>query len=435
MAGIAELREERASLNEELDALTRIAESESRDLSDDEQSTYDEKIERYKQLGIRQKRLEEQEQRNSLSRVEVIADRPQGPGDEQRGAPGDGGRREARSIGERIVRSDEFRAARESGMLTRERGLEAELGQALDRNESRALISAGNATGNNSNLLFPDVRPVEVLPQRRPPSILDMVTTGSTDSNVVQYPTITTLGSAAATVADPSTGADIGSGDPVVTALQAGLKPETAYAFGLENRIVQTIASWIPIHRNMLEDVAYLDSLITQQLFIELRLRLEEQILSGNGTGSNLTGILNVSGIGTQAKGSDTVADAIYKAITNVQLTFNQPTGILINPVDWQAVRLSKNAGDGAYVLGSPIVGVPDQLWGLPVISSPVIAQGTALVGDWRQANLWLRNGANVRASDSHKDYFTRNITTLLAELRAAFGVIRPQAFSKVTGL
>lgn len=435
MAGIAELREERASIREELDTLISVAESEERDLSPDEQTKYDELSGKFKTLGKRAERLEDQETRTSLSRIQVGKTRENDPEGEQRGTRGDGGQPEARSIGERITRSDEFRAARDSGMLSRDSGLEAELGQALTRSELRNLISGPNPTGGAANLLFVDRKPLEILPQRRPPSILDMVNVGSTDFPMVQYPTVTALGTGAGTVKDPITGAAVGSGGTPVTAEQAGVKPETQYAFGLENRPVQTLASWIPIHRNMLEDVAYLDSMITSQLFIELRLLVENQILSGDGTGSNLNGILNTSGIGTQPKGSDTVADAILKAKTNVELTFNYPNGVLMNPLDWQRIRLSKNPGDGAYVLGSPQLGVPDTLWGLPVISSPIIAEGTALVGDWQQAHLWLRQGANVRASDSHVDYFVRNITTLLAEMRAAFGVIRPQAFTRVTGL
>jgi HK97 family phage major capsid protein len=435
MAGIAELREERASIREELDNLISTAETESRDLTADEQTKYDELTSKFDTLGKRTKRLEDQEHRSALAGIRVGESREVERETEQRGQRGDGGEPEARSIGERIVRSAEYQEAKNDGRLKRESGLEAELGQAVDRTELRNLISGANPTGGAANLTFIDRKPLEILPQRRPPSILDLINVGTTDFPMVQYPTITALGTGAGMVKDPVTGEDVGSGGTPVTPVQAGVKPETSYAFDIKSRVAQTIATWIPIHRNMLEDVAYLDSLITQQLYIELRLVLENQILSGSGTEPNLLGILNEGGIGTQPKGSDTVADAIYKAITNIRLTFNQPTGILIHPQDWQSVRLSKNAGDGAYVIGSPQEGVAPTLWGLPVVSSPIIAQGTALVGDWQQASLWVRTGANVRASDSHKDYFTRNITTLLAEMRAAFGVIRPQAFSKVTGL
>ena len=59
----------------------------------------------------------------------------------------------------------------------------------------------------------------------------------------------------------------------------------------------------------------------------------------------------------------------------------------------------------------------------------------TGIVGDWRQAALWVRDGVQVLASDSHSDFFTKNLIAILAEMRAAFGVLMPKAFCKVTGL
>jgi Phage capsid family len=50
-------------------------------------------------------------------------------------------------------------------------------------------------------------------------------------------------------------------------------------------------------------------------------------------------------------------------------------------------------------------------------------------VGDWTQMVMWLREGTQVLASDSHNDYFVRNLVAILAEFRAAVGVLAPAAF------
>jgi HK97 family phage major capsid protein len=86
-------------------------------------------------------------------------------------------------------------------------------------------------------------------------------------------------------------------------------------------------------------------------------------------------------------------------------------------------------------LFGGPQVGGTLTLWGVPVITTPLIAAGTALVGDFKQAILWAREGVTVTASTEHADFFIKNLVAVLAEGRWAFGVPRPAAFCKVTGL
>ena len=74
-------------------------------------------------------------------------------------------------------------------------------------------------------------------------------------------------------------------------------------------------------------------------------------------------------------------------------------------------------------------------LWGLQVVVSEAQTENTALVGDFRQAVLWEREGVSLMVSDQHSDFFTRNLLAILAEMRAAFGVLDPQAFCTVTAV
>lgn len=79
-------------------------------------------------------------------------------------------------------------------------------------------------------------------------------------------------------------------------------------------------------------------------------------------------------------------------------------------------------------IFGGPLAMGLKTLWGLPVVESEAILQGTFYVGDMKQAVLWDRERANIRMSDSPNDYFLRNLVAILCELRAAFGVLRPSA-------
>jgi HK97 family phage major capsid protein len=99
----------------------------------------------------------------------------------------------------------------------------------------------------------------------------------------------------------------------------------------------------------------------------------------------------------------------------------------LMHPLDWEAFDLLKDGEDRYYFGGPTVLGNP-RLWGLPVIESEACTQGVGFVGDFRQVIIWDREQTTIRMSDSHSDFFVRNMVAILAELRAAMGVFRPAA-------
>ena len=180
--------------------------------------------------------------------------------------------------------------------------------------------------------------------------------------------------------------------------------------------------------------------LIDARLIQGLELTLESQIISGDGTGENLLGILNTPGVNVQAKGTNSGVDAIFLGMVQVMVTgLSQPTAIVLNPIDFGNMRLARENSAtgtlGGYLMGPPTSTGPLTLWGRPVTMSLGVPQGTAIVGDFATScMLWDREEGQVRVGWIN-DQFIRNIQTLLAELRAAFAVLRGSAFSKVTGL
>jgi HK97 family phage major capsid protein len=146
--------------------------------------------------------------------------------------------------------------------------------------------------------------------------------------------------------------------------------------------------------------------------------------------------------IQSQPRGSDPQLEAIYRAITKVRNAFYEPDGIVLHPSDWETIRLSKTT-TGEYLTGSVISDDNTRLWGTTVITSPVIAEGTGLVGQFAVgATVWDREEARVTFtesgmsnSDGTSDLFMRNQIRFRGEERIAFGVERPAAFCEVTGL
>jgi HK97 family phage major capsid protein len=211
----------------------------------------------------------------------------------------------------------------------------------------------------------------------------------------------------------------------------SGEKPEAAMTFLKVQETVKTIAVWIPATKRALSDVAQLRGLIDDELRADLNEELENQMLNGDGTGENFTGLNNVSGVLAQAFTTDLAVTA-RKAITNLLLNGKQmPTAWLLNPQDWEAFDLMTDT-NGRYYWGGPMAQGPRTLWGVPVAQSFFQTQGTGWLGNWTKAVLWDREQANISVSDSHSDFFIRNMVAILAELRAAFGIIRPTAFCEV---
>ena len=220
-----------------------------------------------------------------------------------------------------------------------------------------------------------------------------------------------------------------------------GAKPQSGMTFVGEQAPVRTIAHWEAAHRNVLADEPQLRSIIDNELLYGLRLTEDNQILSGAGTGEDLTGILNTSGIqtyswsaGATAPVADTKADALRRAATLAYLAYYEPTGIIVHPGDWEDIELTKNS-QGTYLLAMSVAGgAESRVWRIPVIDTPAIAEGTALVGAFGTgAQLYDREAASIRISEQHSDFFVRNAIVVLAEERLALAVKRPESFVKVT--
>lgn len=251
-------------------------------------------------------------------------------------------------------------------------------------------------------------------------TVRDLLAPGSTDSNNISYMKETTFTNTAATVAE------------------GAAKPESTLVFDLVNDLVQVIAHWLPVTEQMLEDVSQIRSYIDARLRLGVELTEEDQLLNGDGTPPNISGILDRVGLtAAQARGADSNIDAIFKEQMKIfNASFVMPDGHVINPANWQTIQLMKD-NNGQYYGSGPFAGPQaPTLWGLPVAVSPSIAAGTALTGSFKSsAQIFDHGGLRVDVSNSHSDFFTKNLVAIRAEERLALAVYRPAAFGTSTGL
>lgn len=260
---------------------------------------------------------------------------------------------------------------------------------------------------------------------RRPLTLRDIISVRQTQSDTVEFVRQTSRVNAAAPVPEATTAGAKPNPDNSNT---AGTKPEGGFAFEKVTENVVTIAEWVPATRRALSDASQLRGLIDQELRDGLAEEEEDQIVSGSGSGENLTGILETDGVQEQEFVDDIFVTA-RKAKTKVSTIGRaRPTAVLINPEDDEAIDLERDGEDRFYGNGPFGMG-PGTLWGLPRVVSEAVPAGTGILGDFRKAVLWDREQANISVTDSHSDFFIRNLIAVLAEERVAFGVIRPKAF------
>jgi hypothetical protein len=210
---------------------------------------------------------------------------------------------------------------------------------------------------------------------------------------------------------------------------------ESALALTERSETVRAVGTSLPVTDEQLADEPGVAAYIDQRLGFMVRQRVDGQAILGDGSAPNLRGTLNVAGIQTQAKGSDTVLDAIYKAKTKVRVTGRAMPGYLvIHSNDLQDIALTKTA-DGIYIFGSPTQNGIPQIWGLQVVENDIVTENTAIVGDYaRHSAMHIRKGLEVQTGYVNDD-FTKGRLTLRAGVRIAIVHYRPTAFCTATGI
>lgn len=321
--------------------------------------------------------------------------------------------------GNLVTQSERYKQRKDKNDGVTVSGLDLPLGR-------KAVYSGTTTTGGV--LTDNDYRPEIIdIARQRERSVIDLVNQSQTTVDAVEYVRMTSRTNNAAVVSE-------------FTAGNFGLKPESDIAFDLQTAVVKTIATWIASSRQILADAPRLRQLIDNELTYMVEITLENQMLTGNGSGNNFTGILNTSGIqsrvhavsGARFDANDKIADSLRRAMTDLELEFYEPDGIVLHPSEAEALELTKDSTGNYVNVYDP---VQMRVWRVPVVSTAAETDGTALVGNFRLgATLWDRQQTEIRVGEPN-DYFLRNAIAVLAELRAAFAVIRPLAFEKVTGL
>lgn len=327
------------------------------------------------------------------------------------------GAQEAKSYGQQFVESDAFKGARSNGT------------DAFRVNKTLSGLAA-----SAGSLVRPDRRPDVVSNAERVSFIRQLIQSIPTSSNAVEVMRENVFTNNAGVQAPASPSTAIGAGEWQT-------KGQSNVTYSLVTVPVRTMAHWIPASRQVLSDAPMLQRLVDSKLMYGLNLLSDAQLLFGDGTNQNLTGLMVDSGVETvgQIAAGTTAAnrpgamlDHIRAAITRCQtFEYYNVNGVVLNPQDWGTLETAKGS-DGHYIWVSVPTGGESRLWRVPVIVSNAMTTGNFLLGDWTMgATIYDREQMDIRVSESHSDYFVKNGVAILAEERYGFGIELPKAFCK----
>jgi HK97 family phage major capsid protein len=215
-----------------------------------------------------------------------------------------------------------------------------------------------------------------------------------------------------------------------------GTKPTSTFTYTRTDRSLKTIAHLSEaIDKFLLEDAEALKDFLIGEMKLGVQVALDAQVLNGTGTPPELRGILNTSGILTQALGADSRTDAISKAITQLIKQEIVPNVVFLHPDDAEQIFLEKD-GNLNYIYGPPTEPFTgSRIRGLDTVVTNGMPAGTALVGDREQARVYLDGAATVEFSGETGTTWQTNTVIARAEQRADVVVLRPKGWCTVTGV
>ncbi len=308
---------------------------------------------------------------------------------------------------------DAYKGIRASDMESLKNGTTRKLILKQVGNETTANVtpSVSNAIPFTLTMNEPGITPFA----RRNPFMLDICNVGTCNSMYVQW-------------AEAQ-----GNEGGASTTAEANAKSQADFNVVEVSQKVEKITAYIKVSKEMLNDISFIDAEIRNELMSIVQLKLDTQILSGDGSTPNMKGIINFAATfaGTpfvNAVDYDNRFDVLRVARnqimratggdTNYAANFI-PNYVILNPDDYTAMDLTKG---GSYNRGYVRPGFASEdgkvIAGMQVVENAGMTSGQFLAGDFTKANVRIREGANITMGYDEDD-FTKNLVTIMCELRA----------------
>jgi HK97 family phage major capsid protein len=299
--------------------------------------------------------------------------------------------------------------------------------------EAKGTLLEGAGGGGVGLVSVPQQVPGIVDKAFQPLTVADLLLSGQASTTSLRYVVEGTATSGAAGVAE------------------GGAKPESALGFTTTDEPIKKIATILPVSEEMLEDAPAIQSYINGRLQLFVRIEEERQLVRGTSGGNEVQGLLTSRNVPVYAGGTavGNRAEQLFKAMNGLRgSAFVEPEFIIMNPTDYEAIRLLKDTNGQLYGGGpffgpyggpqgpatasSQVTAATDTVWSKPTHVTGAIGAGTAIVGTRAAAQVWRRGGLSVEATNSHSTYFQLNLVAIRCEERLGLAVYRPNGFVEV---
>lgn len=309
----------------------------------------------------------------------------------------------AKSVGEYYVQSMQTAGFDVKSAIAH--GYEVECKANTDTN-----VEGAPSAGYTPYLTQTDTEPAR--PYQRPLVVADLFSAGAITGTVLQYPVFDELEGNATMVDETGAAPQVHWKDPTWKQDKIG-----------------KVASFFGISEDMMDDLSWVIGEINDAAQYDLKLQEETQLLSGDGSENNLTGLFN-RGIQTMDnKDGLSDADRLSKAALQITTTTNfQADAYVMNPLDFWKLTIAKDANGNYLNLTDGA-----KLWNIPTVATAAITEGTALVGAFKSAKVLRKGGLVVKMTDSDTDDFLHFKQKCRVSERLGLQVKYPKAFVKVT--
>jgi len=330
------------------------------------------------------------------------------------------------TVGEAFVNSDAYKGYKEDGV----KGVDSTVKFSPAYGEKATLGAGLTASFPPEVLRQPGILESAL---RDPDAVIGLFDQIETNQNSFAYMEETTFTNAAAEQSEEATTA------------------EAELDFTEQTAPIRKVGVFLPVTEELLADVNGIQGYVNSRLGTMMKLRLDNQLLSGDGSAPNMEGVLTKSGINTfdyalPYAGELGKIGQIYQAITEIRKdAFVEPDAIIMHPSDWYDIVTSVTEVDTSgsknplfVVAGGFGTDAAPRIWGLPVVASTAISAGTVLVGKFgggEAAHVVMRSGLDLAVSDSHSDFFLKGKLAIRATMRVGLAVYRQEAFCKITNM
>ncbi|OLV19539.1 Phage major capsid protein [Deinococcus marmoris] len=316
--------------------------------------------------------------------------------------PAGGEREEYKSLGRQFVGSEAFKNA--------QAGLKAGHVDVMFEAKAVPMTSGTNAPG---------VVQAQVLgyrESREALAIRPLFAQGQTESDSIKLPQVQSWTNAAAQVKP------------------GNKKPESTGNFKVVTFPVVDIATFVRVHRNMINDAAFVQSVIDERLQRGLRSAENAAFIKGDGADDTIKGVLAQSATFARHAVGDTKLDVLRRAATDLRMNEHVPDALVVHPYDLEDIELLKG-NDDHYIYG--VTMGPDgrpRVWRMPVVDTPHVDEGQFIAGDFAgSGQVFQREEINIRTFEQDADNVTYNLMTIRAEERLGLVIFDITAFVKGT--